>query len=437
MIETQQKKQRFILVAVSTDGEQAERSLDELSLLVETAGGEEAGRMVQVLDHPNPGTYVGSGKAEELRAMVSALSADGIVCDDELTPAQTGNLSDLLDAAVLDRTVVILDIFAARARTSEGKIQVELAQLRYRSSRLTGMRKSLSRLGGGIGTRGPGEAKLEIDRRRIHSRIGQLKAELEDVRVHRELTRQQRKKNGLFTVSLAGYTNAGKSTLLNRLTGSDVFAEDKLFATLDPTSRRLILPDGEPVLVTDTVGFISKLPHQLIEAFRGTLEEIRYSDLILHVTDESDPQAAEHMQVVYAALDELGAGSCPVITVLNKCDKKAPDQPRIHDGRAESVLEISAATGEGLDRLIEEIASVRSRSRSPFAGTIPWERTGDLEKLRAAGQILEETYSENGTTVRGFVPRSYEALVRRLQEDRFPPESNTYLSENDQHQKES
>lgn len=414
MIETQPKKQRFILVGIGPDEREESRSLDELAQLVETAGGEEAGRVYQALEHPNPGTYVGTGKAGELKAMLAALAADGIVCDDELTPAQTGNLSDLLDSAVLDRTVVILDIFAARARTSEGKIQVELAQLRYRASRLTGMRKSLSRLGGGIGTRGPGEARLEIDRRRIHSRIGQLKAELEDVKTRRELNRSQRKKNGLFTVSLAGYTNAGKSTLLNRLTGSDVFAENELFATLDPTSRRLVLPDGEPVLLTDTVGFISKLPHQLIDAFRATLEEIRYSDLIVHVADASDPSLAEHMQVVYAVLDELGAGSCPVITVLNKCDLLAEDQPRLKDARAEYTLGISARDGTGTDLLVEKIGEIRTRNRIPFELLIPWDRTGDLNTLRAVGQILEENYSENGTEVRGYVPRTYRALLDRL-----------------------
>ena len=298
MIETGRKKEKVILVAAALDDlEKAEQSLDELGELVKTAGAEVAGQMIQLRDAVHPGTYIGSGKLDELKWLVWEKEADGIVCDDELSPSQINNLEEVLDCKIMDRTLVILDIFAARASTKEGKIQVELAQLKYRQSRLTGLGKSLSRLGGGIGTRGPGEKKLEMDRRLIKSRIAQLNRELADVRRHREVTREQRSRNHMPVCALVGYTNAGKSTLLNTLTGASVLEEDKLFATLDPTTRVLNLPGGQKILLTDTVGFISKLPHNLIEAFRSTLEEAKYADVILHVADMSNPQMDEQMYV--------------------------------------------------------------------------------------------------------------------------------------------
>ena len=306
LIELKEEEERVILAAVSIgDGDHTEASVDELSELVKTAGAVTVGRVIQNRESVHPGTYLGKGKIEEVKELIRETEATGIVCDDELSPAQLKNLEDALDTKVMDRTMVILDIFASRARTREGKIQVELAQLRYRAARLVGLRASLSRLGGGIGTRGPGEKKLEMDRRLIHDRIGQLKAELEDVKRHRDVIRKKREHGGALQVAIVGYTTAGKSTLLNRLTQSDILAEDKLFATLDPTTRALTLLGGEAVLLTDTVGFIRKLPHHLIEAFKSTLEEAKYSDVILHVVDCSNPQMDMQMHVVYETLREL------------------------------------------------------------------------------------------------------------------------------------
>ena len=322
MIDLSKLEERVILAAVSTsETDQAESSLDELKELADTAGAKTVGRVIQNRESIHPGTYLGKGKLQELREMLYETGATGVICDDELSPAQLKNLEDVLDTKVMDRTMVILDIFASRANTREGKIQVELAQLKYRAIRLVGMRSSLSRLGGGIGTRGPGEKKLETDRRLIHQRIGQLKKELEDVKRHREVTRQQRGKDYALTAAIVGYTNAGKSTLLNRLTGAGILAEDKLFATLDPTTRSFTLADGQQILLTDTVGFINKLPHHLVEAFKSTLEEARYCDIVLNVVDCSDPQMDMHMHVVKETLRELGITDKTVVTVFNKTDK--------------------------------------------------------------------------------------------------------------------
>ena len=286
MIDLEKETERVILVGVSvTDEDDTQKSLEELKDLASTAGADTVGVVIQNREQVHPGTYVGKGKIEEIKDLLWELEATGIICDDELSPAQMKNLQDELDAKVMDRTLVILDIFASRASTSEGKIQVELAQLKYRQSRLTGFGTALSRLGGGIGTRGPGEKKLEMDRRLIKGRIAQLNRELKDVKRHREVTREQRSRNRIPVAAIVGYTNAGKSTLLNTLTGAGILAEDKLFATLDPTTRELKLPSGQEILLTDTVGFIRKLPHHLIEAFRSTLEEARYADIILHVVD--------------------------------------------------------------------------------------------------------------------------------------------------------
>ena len=318
MIDLEKETERVILVGVSvTDEDDTQKSLEELKDLASTAGADTVGVVIQNREQVHPGTYVGKGKIEEIKDLLWELEATGIICDDELSPAQMKNLQDELDAKVMDRTLVILDIFASRASTSEGKIQVELAQLKYRQSRLTGFGTALSRLGGGIGTRGPGEKKLEMDRRLIKGRIAQLNRELKDVKRHREVTREQRSRNRIPVAAIVGYTNAGKSTLLNTLTGAGILAEDKLFATLDPTTRELKLPSGQEILLTDTVGFIRKLPHHLIEAFRSTLEEARYADIILHVVDAANPQMDEQMYIVYETLQNLGVTDKSIITIFN------------------------------------------------------------------------------------------------------------------------
>ena len=356
--ETDEIIEKVILVGVAFDtDDDTERSLDELRELAKTAGAQTVGRMIQTRDNFHPATYIGKGKIEELRLMIDELDATGIICDDELSPAQFKNLEDELDVKVMDRTMVILDIFAARATSSEGKIQVELAQLRYRSARLVGLRESLSRLGGGIGTRGPGEKKLETDRRLIRTRISALKAELAQVEKHRELIRGKRSRGNLKTAAIVGYTNAGKSTLLNTLTGAGILAEDKLFATLDPTTRVLELKDGQQILLTDTVGFIRKLPHHLVEAFKSTLEEAKYADYIIHVVDASNPQAELQMHTVYETLRELGATGKKIITLLNKQDQVQGESLR--DFRADYTVKCSARTGEGLEELKDVLAKDR------------------------------------------------------------------------------
>ena len=405
MIETGRKKEKVILVAAALDElEKAEQSLDELGELVKTAGAEVAGQMIQLRDAVHPGTYIGSGKLDELKWLVWEKEADGIVCDDELSPSQINNLEEVLDCKIMDRTLVILDIFAARASTKEGKIQVELAQLKYRQSRLTGLGKSLSRLGGGIGTRGPGEKKLEMDRRLIKSRIAQLNRELADVRRHREVTREQRSRNHMPVCALVGYTNAGKSTLLNTLTGASVLEEDKLFATLDPTTRVLNLPGGQKILLTDTVGFISKLPHNLIEAFRSTLEEAKYADVILHVADMSNPQMDEQMYVTYETLEELGVLNKTVITVFNKCDKAGEDL-LIRDFKSDARVVVSAKTGQGLDTLKEILEDWIREQRMEIKRLYPYAEAGKIQMIRAYGEVTKEEYQADGIYIEGFVPR--------------------------------
>lgn len=405
MIETGRKKEKVILVAAALDDlEKAEQSLDELGELVKTAGAEVAGQMIQLRDAVHPGTYIGSGKLDELKWLVWEKEADGIVCDDELSPSQINNLEEVLDCKIMDRTLVILDIFASRASTKEGKIQVELAQLKYRQSRLTGLGKSLSRLGGGIGTRGPGEKKLEMDRRLIKSRIAQLNRELADVRRHREVTREQRSRNHMPVCALVGYTNAGKSTLLNTLTGASVLEEDKLFATLDPTTRVLNLPGGQKILLTDTVGFISKLPHNLIEAFRSTLEEAKYADVILHVADMSNPQMDEQMYVTYEILEELGVLNKTVITVFNKCDKAGEDL-LIRDFKSDARVVVSAKTGQGLDTLKEILEDWIREQRMEIKRLYPYAEAGKIQLIRAYGEVTKEEYQAEGIYIEGFVPR--------------------------------
>ena len=406
LYELKEEQERVILVGVQTrEGDDTQDSLDELKDLVKTAGAETVGMMIQSREAIHPGYYVGTGKLEEIRMMAAAYDATGIVCDDELTPSQMNNLERELELKIMDRTMVILDIFAARARTSEGKIQVELAQLRYRASRLTGLGTSMSRLGGGIGTRGPGEKKLEMDRRLIKVRISQLKRDLEQVKRHRELLREGRSRENIMTAAIVGYTNAGKSTLLNTLTNADVLEEDKLFATLDPTTRVLELPGKQRLYLTDTVGFIRKLPHHLIEAFKSTLEEAKYADFIIHVVDASNPQRDEQMYVVYETLKELGVQDKKIVTLFNKQDKV--EEPEIlRDFRADYVLKTAVKTGQGLEELQEVLEKVITEDQIYLERVLGYQEAGQIQIIRKYGQLLSEEYTPEGIEIKARVPRN-------------------------------
>ena len=396
-------EERVILVGVQVGDEDTQQSLDELEELADTAGAITAGKIIQSREAVHPGTYIGKGKIEEVRSLMLAVDATGIICDDELSPAQMNNLEHELECKVMDRTLLILDIFAKHATTSEGKIQVELAQLRYRSARLVGLRASLSRLGGGIGTRGPGEKKLETDRRLIRKRITALKEELSQVERHRELLRTGRSRGNLKTAAIVGYTNAGKSTLLNALTGSQVLSQDKLFATLDPTTRSLTLEDGQQLLLTDTVGFIRKLPHNLVEAFKSTLEEAKYADYIIHVADVSNPQVELQMHVIYDTLRELGADGKKTITVFNKQD--VAGDVTVRDLRADYTVKTSAKTGEGLQELQELLGKLISEELLYVERVFPYQEAGKIQLIRENGQLLSEEYTENGIHVKARVPK--------------------------------
>ena len=406
MTENTIKEEKYILVAVATgDEEEAWDSLDELSELLDTAGGITIFQTVQNLVRPDKATYIGKGKAEELRESIEIHEADGIICDDELTASQMRNLSEITGAKVIDRTTLILDIFAAHAKTREGKLQVEIAQQKYRYARLRGMGEALSRLGGGIGTRGPGETKLETDRRVIQRRIKILSDNIEAMKRARDTARKKRSANAVPTAAIVGYTNAGKSTLLNRLTGADVLSEDKLFATLDPTTRAAVLPDGQQVLFTDTVGFINKLPHNLVDAFRSTLEEAGYADIIVHVIDAADAQAELHRKVVYDTLTDLGISDKPVITVWNKAD--LTDGGAIfRDFQADASVKLSAKTGEGLEEFYEELARMLRETRVSIDTVIPYRDTAVVAEIRKAGQLISEEYEEDGIHVKAYVPRA-------------------------------
>ena len=404
MIEMTDAQERVILVGVSTsDHDDTEKSLDELEELAQTAGAITVGRVIQNIPQIHTGTYVGKGKLDEIKDLIWETQATGIICDDELSPVQLGNMEDILDTKVMDRTLIILDIFAGRASTNEGKIQVELAQLKYRQSRLTGLGKSLSRLGGGIGTRGPGEKKLEMDRRLIRDRIAHLGRELKDVKRHREVTREKRSENKVPVVAIVGYTNAGKSTLLNTLTGAGVLEEDKLFATLDPTTRNLKLPSKQEILLTDTVGFIRKLPHHLIEAFRSTLEEAKYADIILHVVDASNPQVDEQMHIVYETLTNLEVKNKPIITAFNKQDQVEGDGI-LRDFRADHIVRISAKYGDGLEQLQRVIEEVLRGQKILIEKVYAYGDAGKIQLIRKYGELLEEDYREDGIFARGYVP---------------------------------
>lgn len=402
--ENEQMEEKVILIGVSEqEGDDAEDSLAELAELVKTAGAVVAGTLIQKRESIHPGTYVGTGKVDEIAQLLAATGATGIVCDDELSPAQMKNLESILATKVMDRTLIILDIFAARATTSEGKIQVELAQLKYRLSRLSGLGKSMSRLGGGIGTRGPGEKKLEMDRRLINDRIAQLNRELKEVVKHRDITRARREKNDVPVVAIVGYTNAGKSTLLNHLTDAEVLEEDKLFATLDPTTRVLELDGHQQILLTDTVGFIRKLPHHLIEAFKSTLEEAKYADYIFHVVDASNPQMDKQMHIVYETLDRLGVRNKKIVTLFNKMDQRTDDEP-LQDFRADHILMISAARNEGLNEIKELLQEMLREDKVYVERVVPYAQAGMIQLVREKGELVSEEYVPEGIAIKAYVP---------------------------------
>lgn len=420
-MEEEKAKEKIIIFAATVDGYAAsnrgysdknsvDSSLDELEELLDTAGAVTVGRLVQSRDKIANDLYLGKGKVAELKEMVETLGATGVCCDDELSPAQLMNLQDALETKVLDRTMVILDIFASHAGSYEGKLQVELAQLKFRATRLVGMRDSLSRLGGGIGTRGPGEKKLEIDRRVIRDRISRLKAELKEVIAQREQQRKQRERSSVPVISIVGYTNAGKSTLLNHLTGAGVLSEDKLFATLDPTTRSYQLPGGSKVLLTDTVGFIKKLPHHLVEAFRSTLEEAKYSDLILHVVDISDENWDDNMAVVYDTLRILNIdekSGKPIITVFNKtdCIENKAALGDIKDLRAEKTHYISAKTGYGIEDLMKDVEDILRNRNVYIRHTFSYADAGKVSLIHKYGEVATEEYLDEGIFIEGYVPK--------------------------------
>ncbi|MBP5463191.1 MAG: GTPase HflX [Lachnospiraceae bacterium] len=412
MYETGEDIEKVLLVAVEDGSDSltgAEESLDELAELVKTAGAVVVGRLIQNRESIHPGTYLGKGKLAELAELLEETGASGIVTDDELAPVQMKNLEDALSCNVMDRTMVILDIFAQHAMTGEGKLQVELAQLRYRSSRLVGMGRAMSRLGGGIGTRGPGEKKLEVDRRTIRNRIGQLNRELAEVKKNRDVRREQRLRSAIPVVAIVGYTNAGKSTLLNRLTDAGVLSKDALFATLDPTTRNCRLPNGQEVLFTDTVGFIRKLPHHLIDAFRSTLEEAKYSDLILHVVDASNSSADVQMAVVYDTLQKLEIGDRKVVTAMNKQDLVTESGWK--DLRAERTVRISAKTGDGIPELLDAISEVLLEGKVYIERVYAYDEITKLQGIRKYGQLISEEYVADGIAVKAYVPRDRRDLL--------------------------
>ena len=389
---------RAILIGADTGEYDAESSMDELSELAKTAGAEELARVLQKREAYEPATVIGEGKLAEVKELCGSLGAELLIFDCELTASQIRNVEDETDVRVIDRTMLILDIFAGRAVSREGKLQVELAQLKYRLPRLMGIGASLSRLGGGIGTRGPGETQLETDRRHIRRRIDKLSAELKELEERRGYARDRRKKDSVQVGAIVGYTNAGKSTLLNLLTGADVLAEDKLFATLDPTSRAIELPDGRSLLLVDTVGLIRRLPHHLVEAFKSTLEEAACADIIIHVCDVSDPEAAEKADVTLKTLADLGAAEIPVVTVLNKCDLLTENIPE-----DDSTVKISAKKAQGIDRLLQVVAANLPGTAKRMKLLLPYDKAGFTAKLRENGKVFTEEYTETGVLVDALV----------------------------------
>lgn len=405
MIELNEIEERVILVGVQqADGDDTEESVKELGELAKTAGAQVVGSVIQNRERIHPGTYIGKGKLDEVRMMLWETDATGIICDDELSPAQLNNLQSELDCKVCDRTLLILDIFARHAVTSEGKLQVELAQLRYRAARLTGLGNSLSRLGGGIGTRGPGEKKLEMDRRLIRTRISHLKQELEEVIRHRELIRAGRKKSEQKIAALVGYTSVGKSAIFKRMTGADVLEDAKLFATLDTTTRGIRLSGKQEVLLTDTVGFIRKLPHHLVEAFKSTLEEVCCADILIHVVDASNPQMEVQMGVVYDTLHQLGADDRPVITVFNKQDLLA-EPKSFRDHHAELCVAASAHTGQGMEEIKAGIEQILRSQKIYIERLYSYDQAGLIQIIRRKGELLSEEYQAEGIFVKAYVTK--------------------------------
>ena len=405
--ETDEEIERVLLIGVALDdNDEAESSLDELAELAKTAGAVTVGRLIQPREYFHPATYIGKGKLEEVRLMADELDATGIICDDELTPAQLRNLEDVLNLKIMDRTMVILDIFASRANTSEGKIQVEMAQLKYRMTRLSGLGTTLSRLGGGIGTRGPGEKKIETDRRLIRDRISRLNAQLKEIENHREIQRQKRSDSTIPVAAIVGYTNAGKSTLLNKLTNAGVLSEDKLFATLDPTTRVLKLPNTDKVLLTDTVGFIRKLPHHLIQAFRSTLEEAKYADIILHVVDGSNEDMDAQMFTVYETLRKLEVGDKKVVTAFNKIDI-CESENTLKDLVADRTVKISAKTGDGIENMLDVISEVIAEGKKLLDKVFGYDEASVVASVRKYGQIVEEEYRNEGIYIKALIPKEY------------------------------
>ena len=399
MIEMKEEQERAILVAVDTGEYDAAVSLDELEELAQTAGAVVLGKISQKRPAVDKTTCVGSGMLKQIKNQAAALGANLLIFDHELTASQLRNIEEATDLAVVDRTTLILDIFAQRARSREGKLQVELAQQKYRLPRLMGQGTALSRLGGGIGTRGPGESKLESDRRHIRRRIESLEEQLRDLERQRSTRRARRKKDGVITVAIVGYTNVGKSTLLNTLTNAGVLAEDKLFATLDPTARALTLPDGRTVMLIDTVGLVRRLPHQLVEAFQSTLEEAADADLLLHVCDISSPEADDQIEVTRRLLDELGCTGTPVVTALNKCDQLESMPVIMGSG---TVL-ISARTGYGLNRLLEAMAKALPPSQLRMRLLLPYEKAALAAEIRESGKIFSEEYTPDGLLLDALV----------------------------------
>ncbi|MBR4542484.1 MAG: GTPase HflX [Lachnospiraceae bacterium] len=408
-----EEQERVILVAVQRESDDdTEKSVDELSELADTAGALTVGRLIQKRESVQAGTYIGKGKIQELKEMVRETGATGIICDDELSPAQMRNLESELETKIMDRTMLILDIFAKHASSAEGKLQVEMAQLKYRMARLVGMRSSMSRVSYGIGMRGPGEKKLEMDRRLIRDRVSRLGDELEAIEQNRSTNRSKRTKSGIPVAAIVGYTNAGKSTLLNRLTGSDILSADMLFATLDPTTRVFKFENGQELLLTDTVGFIRKLPHHLIEAFHSTLEEACYADFIIHVVDSSNPDAPAHMHVVYETLKKLGVKDKPVITLFNKSDVAA--DPGLKDLNCEKYLNVSAKTGEGLDAFIDTMEKLLLESKVSVESVIGYKDAGVIDRIRKDGTLLEEKYLPEGIGIKAYISKELYGKIKSI-----------------------
>lgn len=412
LISNEEKITRALLVSVDTGGYDAEASLDELFELVKSAGAEPAFAVTQKLQKPESATFVGSGKLEEIKQVCDNEEIDLIVADSELSPTQIKNIESFTGVRVIDRTTLILDIFALRARSKEGKLQVELAQLKYTLPRLTGKGVELSRLGGGIGTRGPGETKLETDRRHIRRRIETLKSELAEVEKHRQMLRKRREKDGVITCAIVGYTNAGKSTLMNSLTDAGVLAQDKLFATLDPTSRALKLPGGVSVMLIDTVGLVRRLPHHLVEAFRSTLEEAAQSDIIINLCDASSDEARVHLSVTNDLLESLGCGDTPVITVLNKCDL-LDNQTLAQDFN--SYIKISAKTGEGIDRLLQAVEDNLPVRMRRVKLLVPFKNGGVLSEIREKATLISEEYVAEGIAAEAIVDEIIYSKVKNFE----------------------